>query len=71
MIAPKAQLSAKPNGAGSKKTSAKLTMMPDAVPSQEKIRTRAYQLYESRGGEPGQEERDWLRAEQEILNRNR
>ena len=69
MIAPKAQLSPKASGAGPKKTGAKLTMMPDAVPSQEKIRTRAYQLYEGRGREPGQEEQDWLRAEQEILIR--
>jgi len=71
MIAPKAQLSPKQGGAGPKNTNAKLTMMPDAVPSQEKIRTRAYQLYESRGREPGQEEQDWLRAEKEILTRNR
>jgi hypothetical protein len=71
MIAPKAQLSPKQSGTGPKNTNAKLTMMPDAVPSQEKIRTRAYQLYESRGREPGQQEQDWLRAEQEILTRNR
>jgi hypothetical protein len=30
------------------------------------IRARAYDLYESRGREPGQDEQDWLRAEQEI-----
>lgn len=71
MIATKAQLSPKPMGTGSKNNSAKLTMMPDAAPSQETIRTRAYELYESRGREPGQEEQDWLRAEQEILNRKR
>jgi hypothetical protein len=34
--------------------------------SQDLIRTRAYELYESRGREPGQDEQDWLRAEQEI-----
>jgi hypothetical protein len=30
------------------------------------IRARAYDLYESRGREPGHDEQDWLRAEQEI-----
>ena len=42
-------------------------MMPDTVPSQDLIRERAYELYENRGREPGQDEQDWLRAEQEIL----
>jgi hypothetical protein len=41
--------------------------MPDTVPSQDMIRVRAYELYESRGRENGQDEQDWLRAEQEIL----
>jgi hypothetical protein len=44
-------------------------MVPGVVLSQDKIRERAYELYESRGREPGQEEQDWLRAEQEILIR--
>jgi hypothetical protein len=35
------------------------------------IRERAYQLYESRGCEPGQDEQDWLRAEHEILEQKR
>ena len=43
-------------------------MVPDAVSSDSKIRERAYELYESRGREPGQDEQDWLRAEHEILN---
>jgi hypothetical protein len=42
-------------------------MMPDTVPSQDMIRARAYELYENRGRETGQDEQDWLRAEQEIL----
>jgi len=41
--------------------------MPDTVPSQHMIRAPAYELYESRGRETGQDEQDWLRAEQEIL----
>ena len=40
--------------------------MVATVPSQAKIRERAYELYESRGYEPGQDEKDWFRAEQEI-----
>ena len=43
--------------------------MPDAVQTQDMIRDRAYQIYESRGHENGQHEQDWLRAEQEIVNR--
>ena len=45
--------------------------MPDTVPSQDMIRTRAYELYEIRGREPGQDEQDWLRAEQQILRQER
>jgi hypothetical protein len=30
------------------------------------IRLRAYQLYEERGCTPGQQDEDWLKAEQEI-----
>jgi hypothetical protein len=41
--------------------------MPDLGLSQDKIRTRAYELYEIRGREPGQDEQDWIRAEQEVL----
>jgi len=46
-------------------------MMPDAVPPDGKIRERAYELYESRGCEPGQDEQDWLRAERELLKQGR
>ena len=46
----------------------KMTTMPSTVISEEMIRARAYDLYESRGREPGQDEQDWLRAEQEIVN---
>ena len=33
----------------------------------ERITRRAYELYQSRGGEPGHELEDWLQAESEIL----
>jgi hypothetical protein len=45
--------------------------MPATVPSQDMIRVRAYELYESRGRDPGHDEQDWLRAEQEILKPGR
>lgn len=34
---------------------------------QEKIRQRAYELYEKRGFRDGHHEEDWAQAEQEIL----
>ncbi len=37
--------------------------------SEERIRTRAYELYESRGREDGHHEEDWLRAEAEITGK--
>jgi hypothetical protein len=43
--------------------------MPTVTPSQDRIRERAYELYERHGREPGQHEQDWLRAEQESLKR--
>ena len=56
-----------------KSSSGKAAMMPDPVPSQDMIRARAYELYENRGHESGQDEdeQDWLRAEREILNAER
>jgi len=50
------------------------TAMPDIPASfiatqidlETQIRQRAYQLYEERGCTPGQQDDDWLRAEQEI-----
>ena len=56
-----------------KSSSANAAMMPDPVLSQDMIRARAYELYENRGHEPGQDEdeQDWVRAEREILNAQR
>jgi hypothetical protein len=72
MISPKTQETAQLNIVVSPKASLeRLELMPDAVTSDSKIRQRAYELYESRGCEPGQDEQDWLRAEQEILNWDR
>lgn len=32
----------------------------------ERIRQRAYELYQARGSEPGHEQEDWFRAEHEV-----
>jgi hypothetical protein len=72
MIDPKTQKQPKPKiVVGPKSSPGKVAMMLDTIPSQDRIRERAYALYESRGGEAGQDEQDWLRAEQEILKRER
>ena len=74
MIVSKSPKQAKPNIAVVPPTSLNTAaMMPNTPPSQEtaRIRDRAYELYESRGREPGNEQQDWLRAEQEILRRRR
>ena len=54
-----------------KSSPAKITMMAGTVPLQDKIRQRAYELYESRDRGPGQDVQDWLRAEQEISKQKR
>ena len=56
---------------GPKSSPAKITMMAATVPLQDKIRQRAYELYESRDRGPGQDVQDWLRAEQEISKQKR
>lgn len=39
--------------------------------SEDEIRRRAFELFEERGGQGGQELEDWLRAESEIRSANR
>ncbi|MGE0407305.1 MAG: DUF2934 domain-containing protein [Candidatus Korobacteraceae bacterium] len=43
-----------------------------SIPStiEDRIRERAYQLYQQRGGNDGSSEQDWLLAEAEVENRN-
>jgi hypothetical protein len=68
MIDPKAHRQSKAKiTVGRKNSPGKVVTMADPGPAQDRIRERAYELYESRGREPGQAERDWLHAEQEIL----
>lgn len=67
---PKSQKQAQPKSVGGLKSSpSKVAMMPNTIPSQDRIRERAYALYEARGCEPGQDEEDWFRAEREIVDR--
>jgi Protein of unknown function (DUF2934) len=44
----------------------KLAASTETPNIEEEIRRRAYELFEARGGEDGQEVEDWLRAEEEI-----
>lgn len=46
----------------------RVASLSDAAGLEHQIRERAYQLYEGRGCEPGQDQQDWVKAEQEILN---
>ena len=42
---------------------------PSSADFEAEIRLRAYEIYEERGCEPGQDEKDWLAAEREVLSR--
>jgi hypothetical protein len=44
----------------------KLAASAETPSIEEEIRRRAYEFFEARGGEDGQELEDWLRAEEEI-----
>jgi len=35
-------------------------------PTEERIRQRAHEIFQARGGAPGQELEDWLQAEREL-----
>ncbi len=39
---------------------------PTPIDLDDQIRRRAYEIYQERGGTPGQEHEDWLMAEREI-----
>jgi len=71
MVSPKTQKQPQPKIVGPKSSPSNVAMIPDTVPAQDRIRERAYELYEGRGREPGQDEQDWFRAEREILNLER
>jgi hypothetical protein len=67
----------KPNGNGTK-AAEQVTASPKFVHEtqsspvlEEKIRTRAYELYLQRGGTGGSPEQDWLQAKEEICGQQR
>ncbi|HKC11889.1 MAG TPA: DUF2934 domain-containing protein [Vicinamibacteria bacterium] len=39
---------------------------PAGPPPADEVARRAYEIYLARGGEPGHEREDWLRAEREL-----
>jgi hypothetical protein len=39
---------------------------PTGAPPADEVARRAYEIYLARGGEPGHEQEDWLRAEKEL-----
>jgi hypothetical protein len=41
--------------------------LSEALPLEEQVRKRAYELYVERGNESGSEVDDWFQAEQEVL----
>ncbi len=51
------------------KRSEPISTIPDPAQLEERIRIRAYELYEARGREDGHDREDWLQAEGEILGR--
>ena len=53
--------------APSKKTAAVAAQVSDAAGVENKVRERAYQLYEGHGSKPGKDKQDWLQAEHDIL----
>jgi len=72
MISPKANKQTQPQiVARPERSSNERPMLLHTAPSQDAVRARAYELYEHRGGEHGQDEHDWLRAEQEMLKPKR
>jgi hypothetical protein len=64
MIVSKAQNQSKVKTSPASKSAA-----PDISASQDRIRERAFHLFESRGSEPGTDIQDWLHAERQILKR--
>jgi hypothetical protein len=64
MMVSKAQKQSKPKTSPASKSAA-----PEISVSQNSIRERAFQLYESRGSIPGFDMQDWLHAEHQVLQR--
>ncbi len=56
------------NTLASPKKPTEVTAISAPGQSQDQIRERAYQLYESRGRQDGEAQQDWLTAQQQISN---
>ena len=41
--------------------------LPQVFASQDQIRERAFEIYQKRGSQPGNDMQDWFRAERQIL----
>ncbi|MGA3334593.1 MAG: DUF2934 domain-containing protein [Terracidiphilus sp.] len=44
-----------------------VVIAPQASTSQDRIRERAFEIFEKRGSKPGYDMQDWFRAERQIL----
>jgi hypothetical protein len=58
-------MKAKPRTQTSSRTTSQKVESADGL--QEQIRRRAYEIYEQRGREDGQDVEDWLQSESEIM----
>jgi hypothetical protein len=68
MLNPQTSTPAKPKTLNIPKQSiAGVAPVSPAMRSENEIKERAHQLYESRGREPGGDVQDWIQAEREIL----
>ena len=66
----KVQKQPKLNKVPTAKTSlASKSAAPEVCVTHDKIRDRAFQIYQSRGSQPGQAAQDWFRAELQIAER--
>jgi len=68
MIDSRTQKQRKPSKRATPKAPAVIEMTALGIgASEDEIRERAFQLYESRGSKPGYDIQDWLHAEHQIL----
>jgi len=58
------------NAKAVKKTAAKRAATTKLEPFLEEIKQRAYEIYVSKGSEPGNDQNNWLQAEKEIKRKH-
>ena len=59
-----------PKTGSSSSPTSKKSRTAKSTPTREEIALRAYQIYLERGGTPGHELEDWIRAEHELMEKN-